>query len=511
MYSMKGTEQNNGGGHHHDGRLRVVMFPWLGFGHVSPFLELGKKLSLRNFEIYICSTPATLEPVKKKLAAATAGDAASVSFLELTLPSSPELPPQNHTTNGLPPHLMPHLKEAFEASRPAFAQLLRDIKPDLLIYDFLPPWAPQEAEGLGIPAIQFITMSSTFTCFKFQQFNQPGVEFPFPTIRYRDYELARMAKANASTPRERREKDERSVRDCFSRSCGLVLIKTYDEIEGQYSNFLTTLTGKRIVPVGALVQEPSKEDGESEAIEWLNGKEEKSTVFVSFGSEYFLTEEDLTEIAHGLFLSNLNFLWVLRFPKGGNRDNLKHVFRFLERVGDRGLVVDGWAPQAKILEHPSIGGFVSHCGWSSVMEGMKYGVPIIAMPMHIDQPVNTKLAAEVGVAMEVVRDNSGKHHRRKIAAVIEMVVQGEGGKGVRAKAAAMREMLAEKGDKEIDKVAEELRKLCAKNLCRRSQKVLHIKSKITAATNGYKVVLAVLVMAFLIFFLRKTVENPWQN
>ncbi|RAL51443.1 hypothetical protein DM860_010945 [Cuscuta australis] len=175
-------------------------------------------------------------------------------------------------------------------------------------------------------------------------------------------------------------------------------------------------------------------------------------------------------------------LRVVMFPKGGNRDNLKHVFRFLERVGDRGLVVDGWAPQAKIFEHPSIGGFVSHCGWSSIMEGMKYRVPIIAMPMHIDQPVNAKLAAE-----------------------------GEGGKGVRAKAAAMREMLAEKGDKEIDKVAEELRKLCAKNLCRRSQKVLHIKSKITAATNGYKVVLAVLVMAFLIFFLRKTVENPWQN
>ncbi|VFQ77623.1 unnamed protein product [Cuscuta campestris] len=506
---MKGAEQNNGGGHHHDGRLRVVMLPWLGFGHVSPFLELGKKLSLRNFEIYICSTPATLEPVKKKLAAA-----ASVSFLELTLPSSPELPPQNHTTNSLPPHLMPHLKEAFEASRPAFAQLLRDIKPDLLIYDFLSPWAPQEAAGLGIPAIQFITMSSTFTCFKFQQFSQPGVEFPFPAIRYRDYELARMAKANASTPPERREKDERSVRDCFSRSCGLVLIKTYDEIEGQYSNFLTTLTGKRIVPVGALVQEPSKEDGESEVIKWLNGKKEKSTVFVSFGSEYFLTEEDLTEIAHGLYLSYpVNFVWVLRFPKGGNHDDLKLVLPdgFLERVEGWGLVVEGWAPQAKILEHPSIGGFVSHCGWSSVMEGMKYGVPIIAMPMHIDQPVNAKLAAEVGVAMEVVRDSSGKHHRCEIAAVIRKVVRGEGGKGVRAKAAAMREMLAEKGDIEIDKVAEELRKLCAQNLCRRSQKVFHVKSKITAATNGYKVVLAVSVMAFLIFFLGKTVKNAWQN
>ncbi|RAL37436.1 hypothetical protein DM860_000130 [Cuscuta australis] len=157
-----------------------------------------------------------------------------------------------------------------------------------------------------------------------------------------------------------------------------------------------------------------------------------------------------------------------RFPKGADHDDIKHVLPdgFLERVRDRGLVVIGVAPQAKILEHPRIGGFVSHCEWSSVMEGMKYGVPIISMPMQIDQPVNAKLAAEVGVAMEVVMDSSGKHHRRKIASVIEAVVQGEGGKGVRENAAAMREMLAEKGDKEIDNVAEELRKICAKNLCR---------------------------------------------
>ncbi|VFQ77622.1 unnamed protein product [Cuscuta campestris] len=358
MYSIKGTERNNGSGHHHDGRLRVVMLPWLGFGHVSPFLELGKKLSLRNFEIYICSTPATLEPVKKKLAAAAAGDAAFVSFLELTLRPSPDLPPQNHTTNGLPSHLMPLLKEAFDASRPTFAQLLRDIKPDLLVYDFLQPWALQEAAELGIPAVEFITMSSTFSCFIFQQLYQPGVEFPFPAIRYRDYELAKIAKENASTPPERRKKDESGARDCFERSCCLVLIKTFDEIEGQYSNFTTTLTGKRIFPVGALVQEPSKEDGESEVIKWLNGKKEKSTVFVSFGSEYFLTKEDLTEIAHGLSLSNLNFVWVLRLPKGEDHDDLKQVLPegFLERVGDRGLVINGWAPQAKILEHPSIGG-----------------------------------------------------------------------------------------------------------------------------------------------------------
>ncbi|RVW86828.1 Cyanidin-3-O-glucoside 2-O-glucuronosyltransferase [Vitis vinifera] len=65
------------------------------------------------------------------------------------------------------------------------------------------------------------------------------------------------------------------------------------------------------------------------------------------------------------------------------------------------MVVEGWAPQKKILGHTSIGGFVSHCGWSSIMESIKFGVPIVAIPMQIDQPFNAKLLEAVGVGVEV--------------------------------------------------------------------------------------------------------------
>ena len=103
-------------------------------------------------------------------------------------------------------------------------------------------------------------------------------------------------------------------------------------------------------------------------------KKKGSTVFISFGSEYFLSKEDMEEIAYGLEFSNVDFIWVVRFPKGENivfEETLPKGF--FERVGERGLVVNGWAPQAKILTHPNVGGFVSHCGWNSVMESMKFG------------------------------------------------------------------------------------------------------------------------------------------
>ncbi|GFP93057.1 beta-d-glucosyl crocetin beta-1 6-glucosyltransferase, partial [Phtheirospermum japonicum] len=104
-------------------------------------------------------------------------------------------------------------------------------------------------------------------------------------------------------------------------------------------------------------------------------------------------------------MSRVNFIWVLRFPLDekikSTREKLPRGF--IERVGVRGLVVEGWAPQRRILSHPSVGGFLSHCGWSSVMEGIFSGVPIVALPMHLDQPLNARLVEEVGLGEEAVR------------------------------------------------------------------------------------------------------------
>lgn len=66
----------------------------------------------------------------------------------------------------------------------------------------------------------------------------------------------------------------------------------------------------------------------------------------------------------------------------------------------KGLILEGWAPQAKILAHPSIGGFVSQCGWSSIMDSITFGVLIIALPMQLDQPLNARLVVEIGVGVE---------------------------------------------------------------------------------------------------------------
>ncbi|KAK1416775.1 hypothetical protein QVD17_25891 [Tagetes erecta] len=440
----------------------VLMFPWLGHGHISPFLELAKKLNNTNlFNIHLCSTPANLDSTKKTLK--NDSDSSSIRLIELHLPTLLDLPPHLHTTNGLPHHLMPTLKKAFDMSSFEFSNILKTLKPDLLIYDMIQFWAPVSAAALGIPSVVFITTSATMaaTMFHLYTYHSKGVSFPFPSIYFRADECRHVHEILESSANNKKDKDR--VIGCVGNSSSIVLVKSFKEIEGKYANYLSFLTRKKIVPVGPLVADSCHAGSKHDSVmQWLDTKDTASTVFVSFGSEYFLSSADLEEIAYGLEISNVNFIWVLRFPKCKRNIKLSEHLPpgFLERVKDRGLLVEGWAHQTKILGHKNIGGFVSHCGWSSVMEAMKFGVPIIAMPMQLDQPVNARLVVEVGVGVEVVREENGCVSREKVAAVIKHVVVSNEGEVVREKTKKMSICLKDKGKEEIDVVAVELLNLC---------------------------------------------------
>ncbi|KAJ7974941.1 Glycosyltransferase, partial [Quillaja saponaria] len=441
-------------------KLSVLMLPWLGQGHLIPFLDLAKKLSERNFNIYICSSPANLDPIREKVSQMNLD---SIQLIDLHLPILPDLPTYYHTTKGLPPNRIFSLFEAFDKSAPNFSNILETLKPNLVIYDFFQPWAPKLALSHNIPSVLFMIVNATCISFALHFTKNAAIDFPSKAIYLHDYQnpnynhILYCIKNGVN--------DVQRILGCLKYSSEIVLVKTFREIEGKYIDYFESIVGKKIVPLGGtFVSNPIDNDEEDETIKWLNKKRALSTVFVSFGSEYYLSKEEIEELAHGLEQSNANFIWVIRFPLGSAINIEEELPKgFSERVKERGMIVTGWAPQMKILSHSSIGGFVSHCGWGSVMESLMFGVPIIGIPIQVDQPLNAKLVEEIGVGKEIVRDSEGKLHREVVEKVVKQVLFEESGEELRRKAKELSEEICKKkGEEEIDELVEKFVQLCGK-------------------------------------------------
>nr|BEP30493.1 flavonoid C-glucosyltransferase-like protein [Dahlia pinnata] len=156
------------------------------------------------------------------------------------------------------------------------------------------------------------------------------------------------------------------------------------------------------IPIGPL--EPhGLELGDSLAVSWLDQQPLRSVVFVSFGNRTALSREQITELGNGLEGSGHRFLWVLKSTIVDKEDTQKVEElvgdSFIQRNKDKGMVVKGWVDQEKILSHPAIGGFVSHCGWNSVMEAVARGIPMVAWPQIGDQKVNAGIVKAAGVGV----------------------------------------------------------------------------------------------------------------
>ncbi|GMP81826.1 hypothetical protein CsSME_00036406 [Camellia sinensis var. sinensis] len=136
------------------------------------------------------------------------------------------------------------------------------------------------------------------------------------------------------------------------------------------------------------------------------------------------SQEEVTELALGLELSGLPFFWALRKLPGSNKsESVELPDGFEERARSRGVVWKSWAPQLKILGHESMGGFLTHCGWSSVIEVLQFGKPLIMLPFMADQGLNARVLHENKVGIEISRDEEdGSFTRNSVADSIRLVM-----------------------------------------------------------------------------------------
>ncbi|KAL6340359.1 hypothetical protein AAG906_005811 [Vitis piasezkii] len=166
---------------------------------------------------------------------------------------------------------------------------------------------------------------------------------------------------------------------------------------------------------------PSYQSNNSGCLEWLDSQRLSSVLYISLGSFLSVSSAQMDEIAVGLQQSGVRFLWVVR----GEAARIKDI------CGEMGMVV-AWCDQLRVLSHDSVGGFWSHCGWNSVVEGVFSGLPFLTFPIVMDQHCNGKLIVEDWKIGWRVRRELGKEvlvKRDEIACLVKKFMDLESNEG----------------------------------------------------------------------------------
>ncbi|XP_025014347.2 UDP-glucose iridoid glucosyltransferase [Ricinus communis] len=177
---------------------------------------------------------------------------------------------------------------------------------------------------------------------------------------------------------------------------------------------------------------------DNNCIPWLDKQAAKTVIYISLGSIAIIDKNELTEMTWGLVNSSQQFLWVIR-PGSIQGSSWTELLPdgFREAVGERGCIVK-WAPQRKVLAHPAVGGFLSHCGWNSTLENISEGVPMICRPRYGDQRV---IARNVTHVWRVGLELGNKLERGEIQQAVQNLMVDKGGEEMRQRVMDLKEKI----------------------------------------------------------------------
>ncbi|MBA0735602.1 hypothetical protein Gogos_019437, partial [Gossypium gossypioides] len=204
-----------------------------------------------------------------------------------------------------------------------------------------------------------------------------------------------------------------------------IIINTFEELEPYALNYFSNDQNPPLYPIGPVIELNglSYSDSDDKVMKWLDDQPQASVVFLCFGSMGSFKAPQVKEIAQGLEQKML--------PEG-----------FLETVQGRGMICS-WAPQLKVLAYKALGGFISHCGWNSILESLWFSVPIVTWPLYAEQQLNAfKMVKELGLAVETRlnyrKDSDEVVMVDEIEKAVGMVM--DGGSEVRKKVKEMSEI-----------------------------------------------------------------------
>ncbi|XP_050206131.1 linamarin synthase 1-like [Mercurialis annua] len=439
----------------------IVLVPFPAQGHINPFMQLAKLLHSTGFYVTFVNTEFNHARLLRSKGPDFFTDLSDFRFE--AIPDG--LPPSDRDATQEVWALCDSLRNnCFDPFRNLLAKL--NLNPELgrvscIISDGVMGFATKIAQEFGIPDVQFWTASACgfmgylqfnelihrgIVPFKDTNFTNDGtLETPIDWIEgMSNMKLKDIPSFIRTTNPDdimlNFLKDE--AENCLKAS--KIVFNTFDELEHEALNAIRAkiphmynigplcmlenhIPSSRKQSTSDLKLNLWKED--FRCLDWLDKRNPGSVMYVNYGSITVMSEEDFKEFAWGLANSNHPFLWIVR-ADGVRGDSEILPEEYYEEIKERGLIAN-WCRQDQVLSHPSIGAFLTHCGWNSTLESLSNGVPLLCWPFFGEQPTNCRYSCTTwGIGMEI----DGEIKRSEIEKLVKEMMETEKGKVVKENA-----------------------------------------------------------------------------
>ncbi|KAM7504818.1 hypothetical protein LguiB_003722 [Lonicera macranthoides] len=442
------------------GKSAVVLYPSPGIGHLVSTVELGKLIldHQPSFSVTILITTVPFNtgstaPYISRVSAETP----SINFHHLPLVTLPQDSSSFADINfGIPRRNNPDVRQVLES-------IAQKSKIRAFLIDFFCNAAFEVSTSLNIPTYYFYTSgASGLSNFLYFTTIDKTVDKSLKDLNDYIHPPGTPPIFGSNFPKPLLDRDSSSYNNFIAtaaqmpKACGIIA-NTFETLEPRavkaIADGLCVIDGATppVYYVGPLISTTDTSGDEHECLNWLNSQPSTSVVFLCFGSIGSFDKEQLNDMAIGLEKSGQRFLWVVRTPP--TEDQTKRFLTppepdlnailprgFLDRTKDRGLVVKSWAPQMAVLNHHSVGGFVTHCGWNSVLEAVCAGVPMLTWPLYAEQKMNkVYLVEELKLALPLDESEKGFVSAAELEKRVRELMESERGKAVRENVLAMRD------------------------------------------------------------------------
>ncbi|KAJ6692495.1 GLYCOSYLTRANSFERASE [Salix purpurea] len=438
-------------------------------GHMIPTVDMARLFARRGVKATIVSTPLNA-PLFSKTIERDGQLGLDISIHTIKFPSvEAGLPEGCENLSSLTsPDMLPNFLKAIGMLQQPLEKLLEECHPSCLVADMVFPWATEAANKLGIPRL-FFNGTGFFPMCVFDSIKRyephKGVDSDFePFVVPGLPDQIKLTRSQLPTfIREGTENELTKLMDEISESIVKsygILTNSFVELEPAYSEHYRMEIKRKTWHVGPLslgnrdMKDKAERGNQSsidelECMRWLAKKNPNSVLYICFGSFFNHPAAQLLELAMALEASGQNFIWVVRERKQTKPAEKEEWLPegFEKRMEGKGLIISGWAPQVLILDHEAVGGFMTHCGWNSTLEGVTAGVPMVTWPLAAEQFCNEALITDVlkigiGVgALEWSRcEQKLKVRKEAIEKAIIQLMVGEEAEEMRNRAKVLKEM-----------------------------------------------------------------------